>query len=320
MAQTSKIGVIGASGIGKHHAKWWDMEGGKVCGFVGTTPDSVARTRDLLTDMFGFTGGAYTSLETLLDREEPDIIDVCSPPRFHYDHVMEALDAGCDCLCEKPLLFHPEIPGDELIDEARVLVNKARAAGLRLGMCSQYYTSADTCARILRDNADEDAIKAYRGHIATPADGENGDPYATWIDLAPHMLAGVEALVPTGRIDFGTVVYAQSGRGARASFVMTRTDAPDVECEIITERTTGESDPTHIRRFDINGKRFDIRGENDDSGVYHAVYETPWGPAERPDPMRLLIGGFLSGSTPIDAAAALRNLTGLLRIPSLPGS
>lgn len=41
--------------------------------------------------------------------EKPDIVSVCTPNKFHYEHVMQALEAGCDVMCEKP----PAISADE---------------------------------------------------------------------------------------------------------------------------------------------------------------------------------------------------------------
>ena len=35
--QKQKVAVIGAKGIGRHHAKWWHTEGVEVCAFAGTS-------------------------------------------------------------------------------------------------------------------------------------------------------------------------------------------------------------------------------------------------------------------------------------------
>ena len=45
---------------------------------------------------------AYTSTTEKLIEEQPDIVSVCTPNRFHYDSVMSALAAGCSVFCEKP--------------------------------------------------------------------------------------------------------------------------------------------------------------------------------------------------------------------------
>ena len=44
MARPLRAGVIGASGVGKHHAKWFHALGCEVVAFAGTSAQSVAAT------------------------------------------------------------------------------------------------------------------------------------------------------------------------------------------------------------------------------------------------------------------------------------
>jgi predicted dehydrogenase len=44
----------------------------------------------------------YLDLKEMLIKESPDMVSVCTPNKFHYDFVMEALKHKCDVLCEKP--------------------------------------------------------------------------------------------------------------------------------------------------------------------------------------------------------------------------
>jgi predicted dehydrogenase len=46
---------------------------------------------------------AYTDVVQMLERERPDIVDVCTPETAHVEPVVTALDAGCHVLCEKPM-------------------------------------------------------------------------------------------------------------------------------------------------------------------------------------------------------------------------
>jgi hypothetical protein len=316
MSETRTVAVVGASGIGKHHANWWNKEGARVCGFVGTSTESVMDTLDTLVNLFAFEGRGYTELGELIERESPDIIDVCSPPQFHYEHAKMAIEAGCDVLCEKPFIYEEGVPPDELLDQARTLVAEAEAAGVRLGMCSQYYVSAVECHGFLEDHGGGEDIETYRGLIASPAGDRPADPVATWVDLAPHMLAGIQALLPGGRIDFGSLSTQFAGHDARAGFTLRLPGGDAVECEVVTGRTTEDSEVSHVRRYEVNGAVFDIGGGNDENGVYCALYGTPWGTMQRPDPMRLLIREFLHGTSLIDGPAAVRNLTRLLSIQS----
>ena len=64
--------------------------------------------------------GAYQDLRLMLQEAKPDIVSVCSPNRFHYEHVMAALEAGCHVMCEKPPAMTPE-----QADQMRLAARKA---------------------------------------------------------------------------------------------------------------------------------------------------------------------------------------------------
>ncbi|RXZ01536.1 Gfo/Idh/MocA family protein [Fictibacillus sp. S7] len=51
----------------------------------------------------------YTDTAEMYAAQKPHIVSVCTPNRFHYEHVMQALENGCDVMCEKP----PAISADE---------------------------------------------------------------------------------------------------------------------------------------------------------------------------------------------------------------
>jgi predicted dehydrogenase len=47
----------------------------------------------------------YECLDTLLEHEEVDFLDVCTPPALHEAGILRACAAGLHVLCEKPLTF-----------------------------------------------------------------------------------------------------------------------------------------------------------------------------------------------------------------------
>jgi predicted dehydrogenase len=46
---------------------------------------------------------AYSNLSEMLSKERPDIVDVCTPPGVHAPVSVEAMEAGCHVLLEKPM-------------------------------------------------------------------------------------------------------------------------------------------------------------------------------------------------------------------------
>ena len=47
-------------------------------------------------------------IDALHDRADVDYVIVCSPNYLHKSHISAAMRAGCDVICEKPLVLHPE--------------------------------------------------------------------------------------------------------------------------------------------------------------------------------------------------------------------
>jgi len=304
--------VLGASGIGKHHAKWWALEGATVCAFLGSSSESVAGTARLLADMFGFAGHGYTSLDDLLDAERPEIVDVCTPPASHAAHVQAALVAGAHVLCEKPFVFEEGVVAGTLLAQAEKLVATASAVGRRLGLCTQYAMAAAECLAVLRAQHPDMAVTQFCGHIASPARGRPEVPAETWVDLGPHMLGALQAGAPGVDIHWDSLVTTFAGYRAEAVFTAALPDGSAIDCRLTTDRTTGE--PRNIRQLELNGVRFDIEGANDPNGVFQAHYVSGAGTVVRPDMMRLTIREFLNGRALVDGPAAAQNLAWLLRI------
>jgi predicted dehydrogenase len=45
-----------------------------------------------------------TDLAELCRMDELDVIDICTPPHLHFEHILQVLDAGKHAFCEKPLV------------------------------------------------------------------------------------------------------------------------------------------------------------------------------------------------------------------------
>jgi len=308
----TRVAVIGARGIGKHHAKWWHAEGADVCAFGGASPDRLEQTGETLRGLFPFEGRGYASVPELLERERPDIVDVCSPPALHYGHVHAALEAGCDVLCEKPFVYGRGRETAELLAQAQRLVALARETGRQLGVCTQYAVAADTFNALWRDLRGGEPVTAYCGHLASPAKDRAPDPVRVWVDLSPHPISVALRLAPGARVAWDTLETKFEGYHAEASFEMGRPGGPLLQCRLVTENTQGP--PAHVRCFEYNGYAFNVEGENDDAGVYRARIETPDGVTRRPDMMHQLIRDFLAGEVVSgdEALASLEVMLGVL--------
>jgi len=311
-SRARKIAVVGASGIGKFHANWWTLEGARVVAFVGTSPASVAETTEVLRSLCGFDGRGYTSLSELIEREQPDIVDVCSPADCHCTHVREALACGCDVLCEKPFLFDSSLEFTQLRSQAAELVELAAAEGRTLGMCTQHFVASRTCLELCREIEPGFLPKRLRVYVASPALGRPPDAVGLWVDLAPHLVGAVQAVASDGRPDWDTLRTQFDGDSAQASFGFDCGDGRRVECELVAGRR--REAPLHARDFDMDEHRFVFAGMRGEDGVFCASIESPLGTLTRPDMMHLLIRECLAGHAPVDALSAQKNLDWMLRI------
>lgn len=125
-----KIGIVGLHGIGMRHAECHAKD--DLADFVAVC-DVIKERADKAAEKHGVK--AYYSLKDMLANEDLDIVDVCTGGyengSWHFEPVMEALEAGKHVLCEKPL--------SNDIDEARIMVAKAAEVDRYLGCNLNHY-------------------------------------------------------------------------------------------------------------------------------------------------------------------------------------
>ncbi len=189
-----RVAVLGASGIGKNHARWFKNHGCDVCAFLGSSPASIGRTRLVLQRDSNFAGRAYSALKTLLQVENPDAVCIATPPALHYSQTLQCLDAGVHVLCEKPLVGDESLRADELIAQARHLEKLARERGLLLETQTQYEQIA---GRVLTMCGVEDIalMRRWTMEMETKNIVANRDREKIWLDLSPHPIS---LLLPLG--------------------------------------------------------------------------------------------------------------------------
>ncbi len=300
-----RVAVIGASGIGRHHAKWWHIEGADVCAFLGRSDASNRATTETLQNLFAFRGTGYTELQNLLDSQAPDIVDVCSPHPLHFQHARAAMLADCDVLCEKPLVYDPAMNRNELMLQADTLLSLAAERDLLFGMATQLPIGARHCYESLGSPK----LDTFQAVLKTPVRAGTGDLRSVWADLGPHLLGALIELFPHADIDWPELRVENHGWDVTAEFQLTH---PRIRCRLTTGKTTG--DPTHIRILRFNDDEFHIGGKTGPDGHYGARYEHGANAQVQEDMMRLLIRDFLAGTPSVTPIQARRNTDWLLRI------
>ncbi|MGC9520301.1 MAG: Gfo/Idh/MocA family protein [Anaerolineae bacterium] len=139
-----RVGLVGMRGIGNTHAQAHIQD--PLSKLVAVC-DVVKERADDAAEKYGVP--AYYDLEDMLRNEELDVVDVTTGGyengSWHFEPVMQALEAGKHVLVEKP------ISND--IGEARQMVRKAFEEDLYLGCnLNHYFTPPAEKAREYMDN------------------------------------------------------------------------------------------------------------------------------------------------------------------------
>ena len=216
--QPLRVGMVGYAFMGAMHSHAWRTAPRffdlplrpELAVLAGRDPAAVKAAADTL-------GWADTETDwrALIERDDVDLIDICTPGDTHADIAIAALEAGKHVLCEKPLA--------NSVEEAERMAAAARAAEARgvFAMCGFSYrrTPALTLARRLVEQgrigqirhvraqylqdwlSDENAPMTWRLDRAKSGSGALGDIGAHSIDAAQYVtgldISGVSALLNT---------------------------------------------------------------------------------------------------------------------------
>lgn len=94
-----KIGVIGCGRISKNHFESIkhcasELELVAVCDKIESRAVEASRK---------YGGESYTDVATMLSSSECDIVSICTPSGLHPEHGIQAAEAGCHVIVEKPM-------------------------------------------------------------------------------------------------------------------------------------------------------------------------------------------------------------------------
>src|SRR4051812_46818045 len=213
-----RVGLVGYAFMGAAHSQAWRTAPHffalplqpELTVLVGRTPDRVAEAA-------GRLGWATTETDwrRLLERDDVDLVDVCTPGDTHAEIAIAALAAGKHVLCEKPLAN--TVAEAEAMAEAAA---RAAAAGVRsmVGFTYRRVPAIGLARRLVAEGrlgdirhvraqylqdwiADPGAPMSWRLDKERAGSGALGDIGAHIVDLTQYItgqrLTGVSALLET---------------------------------------------------------------------------------------------------------------------------
>ena len=318
-----RVAILGASGIGKNHARWFDKHGCQVVGFLGTSEDSTSQTEADLSADFDFQGRGYSDLGELLANEKPDIVCVATPPHLHFNGVLQSLEAGAHVLCEKPLVYAPTRKFRENRDGAKELVKVAAKKKLTLGTQLQYGAATPILCKLAGLAPTE--VGDFAMELETPNPQAPRDPHELWIDLGPHPISIAQMLAgPGAKLAEETVTFEpfedDDKTEVLARFSIVCADGRLLMVRAVVRGLRGEIARKPRRRFSFNGHAVSYAPLQSRKGGFQAQFVAPDGYASvYADPVDYLIGDFLracrTGEAPlISGDFGRENLEWMLKV------
>lgn len=298
MTQHLRVAVIGTGFMGRMHAHAWrsahrffDLpQTPALRVLVGTDADRTAQA----ASRWGFDEAA-TDWRSVIERDDIDVVDICTPGDTHAEIALVALAAGKHVMCEKPL-------ANDVADADRMVAaaDAATARGV-VSMCGFSYRRTPALAlarRLIEDGrigdvrhvraqylqdwlSDPEAPFTWRLDKSRAGSGTLGDIGAHSIDTAQWLtgddIVGVSAMLRTF-VPTRPVLEEQVGLGGRARAdaerrSVTVDDAAAFTAEFaggalgVFEATRLATGHRNSNRVEINGDRgsiaFDFRSMNE---------------------------------------------------------
>ena len=190
-----RIGVIGAGMIGKEHLKnYSSIPGAQVVALCDTNESELKR----VAQTYGIPD-IYTDFRQMLTRDDIDAVDVCLHVNLHAPVTIEALKAGKDVYCEKPLAGS--------YADGKAMVGAAKAAGKKLHIQLRFLYRPD--CRMAKQVVDSGVLGELY-HMRTFELRRRGRPFVDMFGapaFVKKQIAGGGALFDIGVYNISRILY-----------------------------------------------------------------------------------------------------------------
>jgi UDP-N-acetylglucosamine 3-dehydrogenase len=233
-----KAAVIGVGSMGVNHARVYsefpELDLVAVTDVNEVSAAKIARLRNTRP---------YTDYRKMLKECQPDLVSVAVPTRFHRQVVMDALDAGCHVLVEKPIAA--------TVAEGKEMNAHAKAKGLKLMV--GHIVRFNPAVQVLKSQLDDGAL----GQIFQVRCRRLG-PFPTRvqdvgvvIDLATHDLDIMSYLIGSP----ATRLYAETEQKIHSAYEDTLVGTIRFANGVLGSLNIDWLTPTKIRELAITGER-----------------------------------------------------------------
>lgn len=151
-----KVAIIGFGGIAQSHryAYWYYNKQGVPVRLVAACDTDKSKFDTITKINIPLRGeiinelpfNIYTDWREMLKKEQPDLVDICLPTKFHKDITIEALKMGFSVMCEKPMA--------ETYTQSVEMVNAAEENNqkLMIAHCVRFYPEYEYLQKAISNN------------------------------------------------------------------------------------------------------------------------------------------------------------------------
>jgi predicted dehydrogenase len=123
------VGIVGAGKVAKkyHLPAYKKIKSVRIVGIA----DENLKAAKQACDLYGIDkDNAFSNHISLIEKRQPDIIDICVPPWLHGKIALEAIEYNCNVLVEKPMALNSS--------QADKMVHLSLKKGVKLGVVHNY--------------------------------------------------------------------------------------------------------------------------------------------------------------------------------------
>jgi len=137
-----RYGCIGAGGIAinKHLKGYSNLDNVEICAISDISVEALNKIKKTYPEI-----RTYTNHSEMIEKENLDLLSVCTPNKFHKEYTIDALKAGINVHCEKPIAMN-EQEAIEMVEASKKYNRK-----LMLGLNNRFTNQACFVRDFIKD-------------------------------------------------------------------------------------------------------------------------------------------------------------------------
>ncbi len=272
-----RVAILGASGVGKFHAREFKRAGADVVAILGSSKETAEKTAGALRSEYGIMAEPYHELERLLGERVVDTASVCTPDTLHYIQTKSCLMSRLNVMCEKPFVRN------SLYQNSRLALELVGLAGEKKTVLT-VNTQWPSVLKYIAQRVNLSSLRRFSMYSEPPGDSA----LEMLIDHLPHEISILVRLIPGGRAE-QIIFQKKSEQDIEVHFAYSNADQKLDACYRFTQE---KSRPRKIA-FTFDGLEF--RREIQESYKQKLVVGSEEFAIE--DPFAVSIGKFVGAIT-----------------------